>query len=144
MSLPLAHEAALRKWITSRGGAVHDALALSDDAPCGARGVVAVRPVGVDELMQNPLVCIPKTLHLDNRMATAKLQAATPGQAATHEVMKQMEAIQMVAAALALERSLGMASEWCVACMYARVLSYSGSPGHTLEARRAEYLGTYE
>ncbi len=38
----------LAAWVNEGGGYVHEALVLADDAPCGARGVVALSDLGVE------------------------------------------------------------------------------------------------
>ncbi|GAX73678.1 hypothetical protein CEUSTIGMA_g1129.t1 [Chlamydomonas eustigma] len=104
-------DAKLRKWVVQNGGYIHDGLCLSDNAPCGARGVVALSRISLDDMLRRPLVSIPKTLHLDNLLSTAlvKSRVSTDVQ---HELVEGLEQVQIVAAALASERSLGTQSSW--------------------------------
>ena len=54
---------------------MHESLRLTDDTPCGTRGVVAASVISEEDLLERPLVLVPKTLHLDNTVAAAAIKA---------------------------------------------------------------------
>jgi len=65
---------ALASFVRRAGGSVHASLALADPAPCGARGLVAARDVGVDAVSAAPLVVVPASLEMSGRRARAFLE----------------------------------------------------------------------
>lgn len=97
-------DASLRQWLVDCGGFVHPSLTLVEVAPCGARGIVALRDISLTELEASPmLITVPKVcvvacklplhkspcrhvsysdhpisqgLHLDNHCACALLRTA--------------------------------------------------------------------
>lgn len=54
----------LTDWIREEGGFIHDSLCVVSVAPCGARGVVSMRAVDVEEEGLLGLVCVPERLYM--------------------------------------------------------------------------------
>lgn len=54
----------LTEWIREEGGFIHDSLCVVDVAPCGARGVISMRAVDVEEEGLLGLVCVPERLYM--------------------------------------------------------------------------------
>ena len=105
-------EQPLREWLEANGGVFHPALRLVDAAPCGARGVVAVRPIPLAELdAAGPLIVVPKALHLENTAAVAMLERWA-GADAARDAVREVRSALLVAAALLHEAALGGASAW--------------------------------
>lgn len=99
---------------------MNDGLYLTDHAPCGARGVVARRRIGEDELLEQALAVVPKHLHLDNVAAAQLLKEEISETACSSsvamqqqlELVDELEQVQLVAAAILVERRKGSRSRW--------------------------------
>lgn len=63
----------LTNWIREEGGFVHDSLCVVPMAPCGARGVVSMRAVDVEEEGLLGLVCIPERLYMTSSSGDSTL-----------------------------------------------------------------------
>lgn len=113
---------ALIRWINRNGGFIHPTLALVDDAPCGARGVVATTAISEDDC-SSPIVVVPENLYLASDAAQSMLRGL-PGHQARgwgawfnsalrqgHQLDKLSPALQL-ALMLAHERQKGEESFW--------------------------------
>lgn len=54
-----AVERSLREWITAHGGFIHTSIRLTDNAPCGCRGVVASSPLTREDV-EDPILVVPE------------------------------------------------------------------------------------
>lgn len=57
------------------GGFIHPSLACVEAAPCGARGIVAVEPLTLEDAAAAPVVAVPERLLLSHDAALAQLRS---------------------------------------------------------------------
>ena len=82
--------------------------------------MVARRRIGEDELLEQALAVVPKHLHLDNVAAAQLLKEEISETACSSsvamqqqlELVDELEQVQLVAAAILVERRKGSRSKW--------------------------------
>lgn len=104
-----ADQSNVKTWIENHGGFIHDSLTISENAPCGARGVVATKPVVTDDLLQ-PLIVIPKELQLTDEIALATIEPLIPSEILAAAPLRTLDAGALVSLLLAHERAKGAQS----------------------------------
>jgi len=102
----------LRSWIVERGGYIHEGLKLVDEAPCGARGVVAVEDISLEEVSSRPLMLIPAAMELTLEKALAILEPLVPASVLARAPLHTLDAGALVALLIAHERRKGSDSSW--------------------------------
>ena len=60
----------------------YQGLKLVDEAPCGARGVIAVKDISLDEVSSRPLMLIPAAMELNLEKALEVLEPLVPARCA--------------------------------------------------------------
>eukprot|EP00241_Pyramimonas_parkeae_P012851 CAMPEP_0114228826 /NCGR_PEP_ID=MMETSP0058-20121206/2564_1 /TAXON_ID=36894 /ORGANISM="Pyramimonas parkeae, CCMP726" /LENGTH=301 /DNA_ID=CAMNT_0001339827 /DNA_START=310 /DNA_END=1216 /DNA_ORIENTATION=- len=104
-------EAQLRQWLTRRGGYVHPALRVVENAPCGARGVIATEDISFDEVSSRALIVVPAATEITVEKALHTLEPLVPSRVLANAPLHTLDAGALVALLLAHERNKGSESD---------------------------------
>ncbi|GLC41194.1 hypothetical protein PLESTB_001528200 [Pleodorina starrii] len=111
--LPLPDvDAALRAWIQLHGGSVWNGLRVTDNAPCGCRGVIATAPLPAEAARTAPLIVVPERLYMTSDDARQLLQPLEAKRFSLSFWREDLPGAVQLAVLLAVERQRGDDSFW--------------------------------
>jgi hypothetical protein len=105
-------DVSLRSWIHSHGGAVWSSLRVTDNAPCGCRGVITTAALTVEHARTSPLILVPEKLYMTTDDARELLQKLDLKRTGLSFWRHELPGAVQLAVLLALERQRGEASFW--------------------------------
>lgn len=104
---------ALKSLVISRGGRVHEALALQCPAPCGAdRGICCTRALSMADVSAEPLIVVPETLEMNGRRALAYLTARVSPTTLARAPLDTLDDGALLVLWLAARRRAEVQDEW--------------------------------